>query len=183
MANTYSTMVPLGTPAPDFSLPGTDGKTYSPSNFGNKNVLVIIFMCNHCPYVKAVLRRLINLQNEYAERSVQLVGINVNDTKKYPEDSLEKMKELAEKKQLPFPYLFDESQESAKAYDAVCTPDIFVYGIERSLKYRGRVDDNWQHPDEITRHDLKDAIEAILADQPVNDDQVSSMGCSIKWKE
>lgn len=183
MANTHSTMVPLGTPAPDFSLPGTDGKTYSPSNFGNKNVLVIIFMCNHCPYVKAVLRRLINLQNEYAERSVQLVGINVNDAKKYPEDSLEKMKELAEKKQLPFPYLFDESQESAKAYDAVCTPDIFVYGIERSLKYRGRVDDNWQHPDEITRHDLKDAIEAILTDQPVNDDQVSSMGCSIKWKE
>ncbi|MCH7500782.1 MAG: thioredoxin family protein, partial [Nitrospinae bacterium] len=170
-------------PAPDFSLPGTDGKTYSPSNFGNKNVLVIIFMCNHCPYVKAVLRRLINLQNEYAEKSVQLVGINVNDTKKYPEDSMEKMKELAEKKQLPFPYLFDESQESAKAYDAVCTPDIFVYGIERSLKYRGRVDDNWQHPDEITRHDLKDAIEAILTDQPVNDDQVSSMGCSIKWKE
>jgi len=173
----------FGDRAPDFSLPGTDGKTYSPSNFGNKNVLVIIFMCNHCPYVKAVLRRLINLQNEYAERSVQLVGINVNDTKKYPEDSMEKMKELAEKKQLPFPYLLDESQESAKAYDAVCTPDIFVYGIERSLKYRGRVDDNWQHPDEITRHDLKDAIEAILTDQPVNDDQVSSMGCSIKWKE
>lgn len=183
MANTHSTMVPLGTPAPDFSLPGTDGKTYSPSNFGNKNVLVVIFMCNHCPYVKAVLRRLINLQNEYAEKSVQLVGINVNDAKKYPEDSLEKMKELAEKKQLPFPYLYDESQESAKAYDAVCTPDIFVYGIERTLKYRGRVDDNWQHPDEITRHDLKDAIEAILADESVNDDQVSSMGCSIKWKE
>lgn len=176
-------MVPLGTPAPDFSLPGTDGKTYSPSNFGNKNVLVVIFMCNHCPYVKAVLRRLINLQNEYAEKSVQLVGINVNDAKKYPEDSLEKMKELAEKKELPFPYLYDESQESAKAYDAVCTPDIFVYGIERTLKYRGRVDDNWQHPDEITRHDLKDAIEAILADESVNDDQVSSMGCSIKWKE
>lgn len=183
MANTHSTMVPLGTPAPDFSLPGTDGKTYSPSNFGNKNVLVVIFMCNHCPYVKAVLRRLINLQNEYAEKSVQLVGINVNDAKKYPEDSLEKMKELAEKKELPFPYLYDESQESAKAYDAVCTPDIFVYGIERTLKYRGRVDDNWQHPDEITRHDLKDAIEAILADESVNDDQVSSMGCSIKWKE
>ena len=176
-------MVPLGTPAPDFSLPGTDGKTYSPSSFGNKNVLVVIFMCNHCPYVKAVLRRLINLQNEYAEKSVQLVGINVNDAKKYPEDSLEKMKELAEKKELPFPYLYDESQESAKAYDAVCTPDIFVYGIERTLKYRGRVDDNWQHPDEITRHDLKDAIEAILADESINDDQVSSMGCSIKWKE
>ena len=183
MANTESTMVPLGTPAPDFSLPGTNGKTYSLMNFGDKRILVIIFMCNHCPYVKAALRRLINLQNEYAEKGVRLVGINVNDAKKYPEDSLEKMKELAERKQLPFPYLYDESQESAKAYDAVCTPDIFVYGIERTLKYRGRVDDNWQHPDEITRHDLKDAIEALLTDQSVNDDQVSSMGCSIKWKE
>lgn len=183
MATEHSTMVPLGTPAPDFNLPGTDGKTYSLMNFGDKKVLVIIFMCNHCPYVKAVLRRLINLQNEYAEQSVRLVGINVNDVKKQPDDSPENMKALAEKKQLPFPYLFDASQESAKAYDAVCTPDIFVYGIERTLKYRGRVDDNWQHPDEITRHDLKDAIEALLTDQEVSDDQVSSMGCSIKWKE
>jgi len=176
-------MVPLGTPAPDFSLPGTNNKVYSLMNFGDKKILVIIFMCNHCPYVKAVLRRLINLQNEYAERSVQLVGINVNDVKKQPDDSPENMKALAEKKQLPFPYLFDASQESAKAYDAACTPDIYVYGEERKLLYRGRVDDNWQHPDEITRHDLKDAIEAILAGQPVNDDQVSSIGCSIKWKE
>ena len=183
MANTESTMVPLGTPAPDFSLPGTDGKTYSLMNFGDKRVLVIIFMCNHCPYVKAALRRLINLQNEYAEKGVQLVGISVNDAVKRPEDSLENMKALAEKKRLPFPYLYDESQASAKAYDAVCTPDIFVYGVERTLKYRGRVDDNWQHPDQITRHDLKDAIEALLTDQDVNDDQVSSMGCSIKWKE
>jgi len=183
MATVQSTMVPLGTPAPDFNLPGTDNKTYSLESFKDKQVLVVIFMCNHCPYVKAVLRRLINLQNEYAERSVQLVGINVNDTEKYPDDSPEHMKELAEKKELPFPYLFDASQESAKAYDAVCTPDIYVYGEERKLLYRGRVDDNWQHPDEITRHDLKDAIEAILNGQPVNDDQVSSLGCSIKWKE
>ncbi len=183
MATTHSTMVSLGTPAQDFSLPGTDGKTYSLMNFGDKKVLVIIFMCNHCPYVKAVLRRLINLQSDYADRSVQLVGINVNDIEKQPDDSPENMKALAERKKFPFPYLFDASQESAKAYDAVCTPDIFVYGIERTLKYRGRVDDNWQHPDQITRHDLKDAIEAILTDQTVNDDQVSSMGCSIKWKE
>ena len=183
MATEHSTMVPLGTPAPDFNLPGTDGKTYSLMNFGDKRILVIIFMCNHCPYVKAVLRRLINLQNEYAEQSVQLVGINVNDVEKYPDDSPENMKALVEKKQLPFPYLFDASQESAKAYDAVCTPDIYVYGIERTLKYRGRVDDNWQHPDEITRHDLKDAIEALLTDQEVSDDQVSSIGCAIKWKE
>ena len=178
-----STMVPLGTPAPDFNLPGTDNKTYSLESFKDKKVLVVIFMCNHCPYVMAVLRRLINLQNDYADKSVQLVGINVNDIEKYPDDSPEHMRELVEKKQLPFPYLFDASQEIAKAYDAVCTPDIYVYGEARKLLYRGRVDDNWQHPDEITRHDLKDAIEAIVNDQPVNDDQVSSMGCSIKWKE
>ena len=178
-----STMVPLGTPAPDFNLPGTDNKTYSLESFKDKKVLVVIFMCNHCPYVMAVLRRLINLQNDYADRSVQLVGINCNDIEKYPDDSPEHMKELAEKKQLPFPYLFDATQETAKAYDAVCTPDIYVYGEERKLLYRGRVDDNWQHPDEITRHDLKDAIEAILTGQPVNDEQISSMGCSIKWKE
>ena len=183
MAVEHSTMVPLGTPASDFSLPGTDGKTYSLDSFQVKKVLVVIFMCNHCPYVKAVLRRLINLQNKYEKQSVQLVGINVNDANKYPDDSPENMKALAEKKDLPFPYLFDASQETAKAYDAVCTPDIYVYGEERKLLYRGRVDDNWQHPDEITRHDLKDAIEAILAGQPVNSDQVSSMGCSIKWKE
>jgi peroxiredoxin len=183
MATEHSTMVPLGTPASDFELPGTDNKIYSLESFKDKKVLVVIFMCNHCPYVKAVLRRLINLQNDYADRSVQLVGINANDSKKYPEDSPVSMKELAEKKQLPFPYLFDASQETAKAYDAVCTPDIYVYGEERKLLYRGRVDDNWQHPDEITHHDLKDAIEAILDGQPVNDDQVSSMGCSIKWKE
>jgi peroxiredoxin len=182
MATVHSSMVPLGTPAPDFSLPGTDNKTYSLESFKDKKVLVVIFMCNHCPYVKAVLRRLINLQNEFAERSVQLVSINVNDANNYPDDSPENMKALAEKKDLPFPYLFDASQESAKAYDAVCTPDIYAYGEERKLLYRGRVDDNWQHPDEITRHDLKDAIEAILADQEVNDDQVSSIGCSIKWK-
>jgi peroxiredoxin len=183
MAVEHSTMVPLGTPASDFSLPGTDGNTYSLDSFKAKDVLVVIFMCNHCPYVQAVLRRLINLQNDYEKKSVQLVGINVNDANKYPDDSLENMKVLAEKKDLPFPYLFDASQETGKAYNAVCTPDIYVYGEERKLLYRGRIDDNWQHPDEITRHDLKDAIEAILANQQVNADQVSSMGCSIKWKE
>lgn len=178
-----STMVPLGTPAPNFSLPGTDYKTYTLESFQDNKVLVVIFMCNHCPYVQAVLRRLINLQNDYSDRGVQLVGINVNDAVKYPDDSPDHMRTLVEKKSLPFPYLYDASQNSARAYDAVCTPDIYVYGEERKLLYRGRIDDNWQHPDEITRHDLKDAIEAILADRPVNDDQVPSVGCSIKWKE
>jgi peroxiredoxin len=110
MATVNSTMVPLGTPAPDFNLPGTDNKVYSLESFKDKKVLVVIFMCNHCPYVKAVLRRLINLQNEYAERSVQLVGINVNDANNYPDDSPENMKALAEKKQRPLPYLFYSTQ-------------------------------------------------------------------------
>ena len=175
-------MVPLGTPAPDFSLSGTDGATYTLASFADSKVLVVIFMCNHCPYVKAVLQRLIDLQDDYPDRSVQLVGISVNDADKYPEDSPEKMKELVESHRIPFPYLYDASQQTAKDYDAVCTPDIYAYGADRTLLYRGRIDDNWQEPDQITRRDLKDAIEAILKDQPVHDEQISSMGCSIKWK-
>lgn len=182
MALTHSTMVPLGTRAPAFSLPGTDGKVYSLDSFQDTEVLVIIFMCNHCPYVKAVLQRLIDLQNKFADQSVQLVGINANDAVKYPDDSMESMKKVAKEKGIPFPYLFDETQEVAKAYDAVCTPDIYVFGPERKLLYRGRIDDNWEHPEQVTQHDLEDAINAILDGQPMLEKQIPSMGCSIKWK-
>lgn len=182
MALTYSTMVPLGTPAPDFKLPGTDGKTYSLNSFKDKEVLVIVFMCNHCPYVKAVLPRLIGLQNRYADKSVQFIGINANDAVKYPDDSMENMKQVAREKKIPFPYLFDETQEVAKAYDAVCTPDPYVFGPERKLLYRGRIDDNWEHPEQVTRRDLEDAINAVLDGQPMTGEQIPSMGCSIKWK-
>ena len=182
MALTYSTMVPLGTPAPDFQLPGTDGRTYSLGSFKNKEVLVIVFMCNHCPYVKAVLPRLIDLQNRYADRSVQFVGINANDAEKYPDDSMENMKKVAKEKNIPFPYLFDDTQEVAKAYDAVCTPDPYVFGPERKLLYRGRVDDNWEHPEKVTRRDLENAINAVLEGKPMLKEQIPSMGCSIKWK-
>ncbi len=176
-------MVPLGTPAVDFKLPGVDGKVYSPESFSEKNILVVIFMCNHCPYVKAVLQRLIGLQKETGPQGVQLVGINSNDTERYPDDSFENMQMIAKEKGINFPYLFDDSQETARAYDAVCTPDIYVYGPERKLLYRGRIDDDWENEEKVTRRDLKEALDCIVAQQEVSDEQISSMGCSIKWKE
>ena len=165
MALMHSTMVPLGTPAHDFSLPGTDGSTYNLARFQDKAVLVIVFMCNHCPYVKAVLDRLIALQNEMRDRGVQFVGINPNDAVRYPDDSLESMQALVREKNLPFPYLVDASQSVARQYDAVCTPDIYVYGRERTLKYRGRIDDNWKEPEKVMHRDLKEAIDNLLAER------------------
>jgi peroxiredoxin len=182
MALLESEMVPLGTPAHDFSLLGTDDKRYSLDTFENKKVLVVVFMCNHCPYVKAVLSRLIQLQKDYDDKGVQLVGINPNDEENYPEDSFENMKQNVAEKGITFPYLRDETQETAKRYDAVCTPDIYVYGRDRKLLYRGRIDDNWQDEDSVTKRDLRDAIDAILEDRPVSQEQYPSMGCSIKWK-
>ena len=167
MSLAYSTMVSLAESAHDFQLPDTDGKQYTLDNFRDKKVLVIIFMCNHCPYVKAVLSRLIELQNETRNLGVQFVGINSNDAARYPDDSLENMKLTVKEKKIPFPYLFDESQQTAKTFDVVCTPDIFVYGEKRTLLYRGRIDDNWEHPEKITKKDLKDAIGLILAGREV----------------
>ena len=182
MALLESTMVPLRTIAHDFKLDGTDGKTYSLNCFANKKVLVIVFMCNHCPYVKAVLERLINLQNQFISHGVQFVGINSNDVIKYPEDSLENMAIIAKEKGFSFPYLIDPSQNIARAYNAVCTPDLYVYGKDRKLLYRGRIDDNWEHEEKVTQQDLKLALEKILAGQSVDNKQIPSMGCSNKWK-
>jgi len=182
MALLYSTMVPLGSAAKDFNLPGTDGVDYSLKSFKDAKVLVVVFMCNHCPYVQAVLGRLIDLQNATRERGVQFVGINSNDAVRYPDDSMENMKKIARQKNFSFPYLFDESQETARAYDAVCTPDIFVYEEERTLLYRGRIDDNWQDASKVTQRDLQRVIDRILAGKEVFSEQIPSMGCSIKWK-
>ena len=176
-------MVPLGSPASDFSLPGTDGETYSLESFKAKDVLVLIFMCNHCPYVKATVERFIQLQNHFQNQSVQIVGINPNDASRYPDDSFESMVHISKELNFSFPYLCDESQEVAQAYHAVCTPDIFVYNKERKLSYRGRLDDNWKEPKKVTHESLKEAIRAILEGHEVPFDQVPSMGCSIKWKE
>ena len=178
----HSTMVPLGTAAHPFKLPGTDGKEYSLDSFMDRKVLVIIFMCNHCPYVKAVLQRLIDLQNETRDLGVQLVGINANDAARYPDDSMQNMQKIAKEKNISFPYLFDETQQTAQTYDAVCTPDIYVYGEERTLLYRGRIDDNWEQPEKVTRRNLREAIDHILAGREIPGEQIPSMGCSIKWK-
>ena len=177
-----SRMVPLGTEARDFRLRGVDEKEYTLGSFSDKGILIIIIMCNHCPYVKATIGRLVALQHEYEGRGVQLVGINSNDEINYPEDSFENMKTFARDSGMTFPYLRDETQEVAKNYDAVCTPDIYLYGQERRLLYRGRIDDNWQDESAVTRRDLKCAIDAVLEGGDVSGEQHPAMGCSIKWK-
>jgi len=180
MALTESTMVKLGSEAPYFNLPNTDGENVSLDYF-KAEILVVIFTCNHCPYAKAVEDRLIELGNNYS-KTVDFVLISSNDVENYPADSPEKMAELARNKGYPFPYLFDETQEIAKAYSAVCTPDIFLYNSERKLKYRGRLDDNWQNPNQVEREELKMAIEAVLNGKEIDFEQIPSMGCNIKWK-
>lgn len=171
----------LGTHLIDFSLQGTDEKYYSPTDFTDKDILVIIFMCNHCPYVKAVMDRLVSFQKKYTDKNVQLIAINPNDTVSYPEDSFENMKLFAEKHKMNFPYLIDETQETAMKYDAVCTPDIYVYDKERNLRYRGRLDDSWKDESKITSKDLEKAVELISAGKEIDFQQIPSMGCSIKW--
>ncbi len=183
MALMHSTMAPLGSVAQDFLLFGVDGEKYSLDSFKEKRILVVIFMCNHCPYVKAVVPRLIDLQNKMSDQGGQLVGINSNDASRYPDDSFENMKKTAQEKKINFPYLFDETQETAKTYDAVCTPDIYLYGAERTLLYRGRIDDNWEHPEKVIQRDLEAAIESALQGKEIPKEQIPSMGCSIKWKQ
>ena len=173
-------MVKLGSKAPYFNLPNTDGENISLEHF-KAEILVVIFTCNHCPYAKAVEDRLIDLGNIYSG-IVDFVLISSNDVENYPADSPERMAEQARNKGYPFPYLFDETQEIAKAYSAVCTPDIFLYNNERKLEYRGRLDDNWQNPNQVEREELKMAIEAILNGKGIEFEQIPSMGCNIKWK-
>lgn len=169
-------------PAPNFELPGIDGKTYTLDDFSEFDVLCIVFMCNHCPYVQAVIDRLIKLQDEFKDKRVRFVGINSNDSENYPEDSFEKMSEYADSWGLNFPYLRDETQEVAKKYKAQCTPDIFVYDKERKLVYHGRIDDNWKEPEKAEKHELKKAIENLIKGEIVDENQNPSMGCSIKWR-
>jgi len=178
-----STKVPLGTPAEDFSLPGVDDKTYTLADFDGVKALVIVFMCNHCPYVQSQWKRLVALQNKYREQGVRFVGINPNFNPDYPEDSFEKMKEYAVTYEMNFPYLQDESQEVARSYKAQCTPDIFVYDAEKKLAYHGRVDDNWKDSAAATTSDLDDALGALTRGEKPEEDQYPSMGCSIKWRE
>ena len=180
MALTESTMVELGSSAPAFTLPDTNGNNISLNDFKSE-ALVVIFTCNHCPYAKAVEDRLISLGKDYNGKT-DFVLISSNDVANYPEDSPTRMAERHKSKGYPFPYLFDETQEVAKAYSAVCTPDIFLYNKDRKLEYRGRLDDNWQQPHNVTREELRMAIEAVLNKNEIDFKQVPSMGCNIKWK-
>jgi len=173
----------LGSKIIDFSLESIDGKFYSPQDFDDKKLLIIIFKCNHCPYVKAVIERFVVFQSEYKDKGVQLIGINPNDTETYPEDSFDNMKNFAAKHKLNFPYLADETQEVARKYDAVCTPDIFLYDKNRILKYRGRLDDSWKDENKVREKDLEKAVKLLLDDKEIDFAQIPSMGCSIKWKK
>jgi len=178
----HSNGMPLGTAAPSFSLPGVDGKTYSLDSFADAELLVVVFTCNHCPYAIACEDRLIAIQNDYRDEGVQLVAINPNDAEKYPDDSFEKMKERAAAKSFNFPYLRDDSQAVARAYDAACTPDVFVFDRDRKLLYNGRIDDNWKEPAKVTRQELRELLDAALQGASVDFEHIPSMGCSIKWK-
>lgn len=181
MALAYSNGMAVGTTAPDFSLPGVDGATYSLASFADAALLVVVFTCNHCPYAKAVEDRLTELQRDYLGRGVRLCAINPNDGRAYPDDSFASMVVRAKQKGFNFPYLHDASQGVARAYDAACTPDIFVFDAERKLVYNGRFDDNWQNPSQVQRQDLRLVLDAALAGKKIAFEPVPSMGCSIKW--
>lgn len=168
---------------PQFNLLGTDGNSYSSEGFKNKNILIVIFSCNHCPYVQAYEERMIDLQKEFKDRGVQIVAINSNDDSKYPEDSFDEMKKRAVERKFNFPYLRDETQKIAKAFGASHTPQIFLFNKERKLKYEGKIDDNWQEPDRVQNHYLRDAITEVLDEREVSIPETFSIGCTIKWKE
>ena len=183
MVAVNSTMLPLGTKAPDSRLSDTIGKTVSLSDFKNAPALAVIFMCNHCPYVKHIRSGLAQLARDYAPRGVKVVGISSNDVANYPQDSPAKMAEEAKSAGYIFPYLYDETQQVAKAYRAACTPDIYLFDKDQRLAYRGQMDDSRpgnNHP--VTGKDLRAALDALLAGKPVSSNQKPSIGCNIKWK-
>lgn len=182
MAET-SLMVPLGTPAPPFSLPDTEGQTVALDELRDAPALLVMFICNHCPFVKHVQDALAQLAEEYQRRGVAVVGINSNDAERYPDDAPERMREEASRVGYTFPYLHDETQEVAKAYGAACTPDFFVFDGDQRLVYRGQMDGSRPGNDTpVTGEHLRAALDAVLAGNAVPAEQQPSIGCSIKWK-
>ena len=189
MAVTESTMLELGHAAPAFTLPAANpevddcGEEHRAlADYEEAEALVVVFMCNHCPYVKHIEDALLEVARAYQERGVQFIGISANDAERYPDDSFESMAERAEKKNYPFPYLYDEPQDVATAYRAACTPDFYVFDADRALAYRGRFDET--RPDGADAHggDLKHALDELLEAGEVTMEQRPSMGCNIKWK-
>lgn len=184
MVRTNSTMLPLGTSAPEFSLPNVDGSIVSLADFVDAPALLVIFMCNHCPFVIHVADQLAALTAEYQSKGVAVVGVSSNDVANYPADSPEQMVREAEERGYAFPYLYDEDQSVAKAYRAACTPDFYVFDRDRHLAYRGQMDAS--RPDSgmpVTGEDLRTALDAVLAGESVSGEQTPSLGCNIKWIE
>lgn len=192
MALTQSSMMALGSKAPDFSLPATDGSIVSLKDFSNAKALVVLFVCNHCPYVIHIAPTLAKLAKEYQEKGVAFVAINSNDTDAYPADSFANMKLEKEKRGYTFPYLFDETQAVAQSYGAACTPDIYVFDGEQGLVYRGEFDDTRPNRISSGNYDssvnpasgasLRKALDLLLAGEKIPEDQYPSVGCNIKWK-
>ena len=184
MALTASTMLSLGTKAPDFQLPDVvSGKTISLATFASKKALLVMFICKHCPFVKHVQVELAQLGKDYVSRDVGIVAISSNDVNNYPDDAPEQLKAIAQELDFTFPLCYDESQETAKAYTAACTPDFFLFDADQKLVYRGQLDDSRpSNGKPVTGEDLRTALDAILAGKSVNSEQKPSIGCNIKWK-
>lgn len=171
-----------GDHAPVFSLRGTDGKIYTLASF-SATCLLVVFMCNHCPYVKQKIKTLVALQKKFSAAELQIVGINSNDASQYPDDSFANMKQAAAEYSINFPYLYDETQVVAKAYGASCTPDPFLFDTSRRLVFHGRIDDALDIGQKVTEHTMEEAIIAVLTGLPVSNGFKPSVGCSIKWKK
>ncbi len=184
MALTESTMLELGHQAPEFALPDVvSGRTITLEDFAGKKALLVMFICRHCPYVVHVREELARLGADYADKALGIVAISANDVDQYPEDAPPRLKEMAEQLGFNFPFCYDESQETAKAYAAACTPDFFLFDEQRKLVYRGQLDDSRPgNGKPVTGRDLRAAIDAVLAGAPVAPDQRPSAGCNIKWK-
>ena len=184
MAKTLSTMLDLGTTAPEFTLPDViSGKTMTLRDFADRKALLVMFICRHCPFVKHIEQELARMGRDYANRDVAIVAISANDAAEYPDDAPESLKEMAEQLGFSFPFLYNESQSAAKAYSAACTPDFFLFDQSRKLVYRGQLDDSRPESEiPVTGKDLRAAIDAVLSDEAVNSDQRASIGCNIKWK-
>lgn len=183
MAAVSSTMLELGTAAPDFSLPDTTGKLVSLADYKQAPATLVVFMCNHCPYVKHIANQFAEFAREYQAKGVTVIGINANDVSTHPDDSPAKMAEEAKKIGYTFPYLYDETQEVAKSYRAACTPDFFLFDKDHKLAYRGQFDGSRPGNNvAVTGEDLRMALNAVLQDQPAPTEQKASMGCNIKWK-
>jgi thiol-disulfide isomerase/thioredoxin len=183
MAQTPSTMLPLGTNAPAFTLPDTvSGKTLSLQQVKGSKGTVVMFICNHCPYVKHVNSELVRVAKDYQPKGIGFLAISANDAVNYPEDAPEKMKAAAKSLGYPFPYLYDESQATAKAYQAACTPDLFLFDANLGCVYRGQLDDSRPGKGEPDGKDLRAAMDALVAGKPISLEQKPSVGCNIKWK-